>query len=301
MKEKLKSVVKEVYYLVPLKKEIYDALKRFYMPPRSLYRFLVHRQIFDLDVHGKTLKLKHPGFHFYIENEFYWKGYEKSGFEVISRELWLKLSKSAKVIFDVGANTGLYSLFSGLENTVAQIHAFEPIKRNVDKLIYNAHINDMKNINVVEAAVSSENGTTTIYQPATDVSTTSTLDADVALSRELNLNPVDVQTMRLDTFVKDHQIEKVDLIKIDVEGFEVPVFESMGSLLRSMKPTILAEIRIEEHGQKIMKLLEGCNYLFYDIDEKSNPKQVKEITKSSNNNFLICTKEVAESLQLTVL
>jgi len=300
MKEMLKSAVKKSYNLLPFKKQIYDVVKQHYIPPRSLYRFLVHRQVFTLDVNGKPLKLKHPGFHFYIENEFYWKGYQKSGFEVISRELWLKLSKTAKVVFDVGANTGLYSLFSALQSTTSYIYAFEPIKRNVDKLLYNANINQMKNIQVVEAAVSSEDGTTTIYQPATDVSTTSTLDADVAQSRELNLNPVEVKTLRLDSFIDEHQIEQVDLIKIDVEGFEVPVFESMQSVLKKMRPTILAEIRIEEHGQKIMEILEGCDYLFYDIDEKTKPKQVQEITKSSNNNFLICTSEVAERLQLAV-
>ena len=298
MKEKVKSFVKEAYYLIPFKKAFFDTIKRFYMPPRSLYRFLVHRDIFELDIHGQVLKLKHPGFHFYIENEFYWKGYEKSGFEAISRELWMKLSTDAKVIFDVGANTGLYSLFSALKNKEAQIYAFEPIIRNVEKLRFNADLNDMKNIEIVDAAVSSENGSTIIFQPATDVSTTSTLDADVARSRKLDVNPVEVKTLRLDSFVTEQQIEKVDLIKIDVEGFEVPVFESLGTLLKSMKPSILAEIRIEDHGNRIMELLKGCDYLYFDIDEKSVPTQVEEITKSSNNNFLICTREVAQKLQL---
>ena len=298
MKEKLKSFVKEAYYLIPFKKVLFDAVKKVYIPPRSLYRFLVHRGIFKLDVHGQVLKLKHPGFHFYIENEFYWKGYERSGFEVISRELWMKLSSDAKVIFDVGANTGLYSLFSGLKNPDAEIHAFEPILRNVEKLRYNAAINHIENISVVEAAVASEDGSTIIYQPSTDVSTTSTLDATVAKSRQLDLNPVEVKTVRLDSYIKEHRIDKVDLIKIDVEGFEVPVFESLGTLLKSMKPTILAEIRIEKHGSRIMELLKDCGYLYFDIDEKATPTQVNEITKSSNNNFLICTKEVAMNLQL---
>lgn len=299
--EKFKSFIKNIYYLIPFKRSFYDILKQFYLPPKSIYRFLVHKQIFTLNIKGKKLKLKHPGFHFYIENEFYWKGYEKSGFEVVSRELWLKLSSHSQTILDVGANTGLYSLFASLFNPSSSIHAFEPIKRNVDKLRLNIAINQMENIKIVEAAISQTDGTTTIYQPSTDVSTTSTLDIETAKSRDLNVNPEQIETVRIDTYIDEHKLEKVDLIKIDVEGFEVPVFESMGKYLKLMQPTILAEIRVEENGNQIMDMLKDCGYVYFDIDEKSEPKQVKEITKSSNVNFLICTSEVATSLQLQLV
>ncbi len=298
MEEKLKSFVKDIYYLIPFKKPFYDFLKKFYIPPRSLYRFLVHRQIFDIDVHGKKLSLKHPGFHFHIENEFYWKGYQKGAFEVVSREIWIKLSREAKTIFDIGANTGLYSLFAALVSASSDIHAFEPIKRNIEKLKYNLKINEMQNVRIIDAAISSTDGFMTIYQPSTDVSTTSTLDAETAKLRNLNVNPEEIKTVRLDTYIDEHNIENVDLIKIDVEGFEVPVFESMGKYLKTMQPTILAEIRVEDNGHQIMELLKDCEYLYFDIDEKTVPKQVSEISKSSNNNFLICTKEVADQLQL---
>ena len=298
MKNNGKQIVKDLYYLIPFKKAVFDLVKKIYMPPRSMYRFLVHRNLFELNIHGERLKLRHPGFHFYIENEFYWKGYDKSGFEPISRELWWKLCKRANTIFDIGANTGLYSLFASLSNPNAQIHAFEPIRRNVEKLRQNASLNKIENINVVEAAISAEDGSTLIYQPDTDVSTTSTLDAETAKERNLDLNAVEVPTVRVDSFIKEHGLDGLDLVKIDVEGFEVPVFESMSSILPTMRPTILAEIRIEEHGSHIMDLLKGCDYLFFDIDEKSTPQQVPAITKSTNNNFLICTEEVAKYLEL---
>lgn len=298
MKDRIKAFIKNIYYLIPLKKQLFDVIKKYYVPPRSLYRFLVHRQVFSLNVHGNPLRIKHPGFHFYIENEFYWKGYTKSGFEAISRELWMQLALDASVVFDIGANTGLYSLFASLVNNKSDIHAFEPIIRNAQKLRYNIGINNMKNIQIVEAAISSTDGTTMIYQPDTDVSTTSTLDAETARDRQMDMNATEVTTYRIDSYIRKNNIAKVDLIKIDVEGFEVPVFEGMADILKTMQPTILAEIRVEENGSKIMELLQGCDYLFFDIDEKTTPRQVDEISRSSNNNFLICTADIAKNLKL---
>ena len=298
MPEKLKSIIKEIYYLIPFKKPFFDLLKSIYMPPRSWYRFMVHKQPFDVFLGNKKLTIQHPGFHFYIENEFYWKGYENSGFERISRGLWTQLAEKSEIIIDIGANTGLYSLLANLANPSAQVFAFEPIKRNVEKLEVNCALNHFQNISIMEAAISNEDGKTSIYQPETDVSTTSTLNKDVARERHVEANETVVETIRLDTFIKNNSLNKVDLVKIDVEGYEVPVFEGMGEILKTMKPTILAEIRIEENGAHIMELLDNCGYLFFDIDEKNPPRPVKEITKSSNNNFLICTPDIAEYLNL---
>ncbi len=300
MPEKLKSIIKEIYYLIPLKKPFFDLLKLIYIPQRSFYRFMVHRKPFNIFVGNKKLTIQHPGFHFYIENEFYWKGYDKSNFEKISRGLWTKLAEKSNTIIDIGANTGLYSLLANLVNPQSQIFAFEPIKRNVEKLKINCALNQFHNIAIIDAAISNTDGHTNIYQPKTDVSTISTLNKHIAEERHVEANVEDVETIRLDTFIKKNDFKRIDLIKIDVEGYEVPVFEGMGEYIKSMKPTILAEIRIEENGARIMELLGDCGYLFFDIDEKNPPKPVSEITKSSNNNFLICTREIAQYLKLPI-
>ena len=70
--------------------------------------------------------MRHYGFQ--LENEIFWSGLT-NGWEKISTRLWIELSKNSKVIFDIGANTGIYSLVSKSINPTSQVFAFEPVKR----------------------------------------------------------------------------------------------------------------------------------------------------------------------------
>lgn len=299
MVKKIKALTKFVYISIPFKKFLYDLIKHIWIPPKSMYRFLVHQSVYTLIVENRPLKIKHHGFHFYIENEFYWKGFDHSDFERVSRRLWLKLSKQCDVILDIGANTGLYTLLSQHVHPEARVYAFEPIERNMQKLKYNCQLNGMDNVEYVPAAASDRNGQQTIFVPETEVSTTSTLQSDIAGDLQIE-RPVVIDTVTLDTFIEQHNIPQVDLVKIDVEGHEVAVLEGFAQYIRRYKPTILAEIRIGEHGQKIGELLDGNGYVYYDIDEVHTPARVEVLEKSSYNNFLICLPEVARQLHLTV-
>ncbi len=294
----MRNLIKNVYKLIPGKKYVYDLLKQVYLPPRSVYRFLVHYSPFTIDVEGKPLLIQHNGFHFYIENEFYWRGYDDSRFERISRKYWLKLVRKAEIVVDVGANTGLYSLFASLHNPDLQIYAFEPIQRNVQKLLHNAAINQFTNIEVIPKAASDVSGTAVIYAPDTDVSTTSTLNPAVAAERSLAADRIEIETIRLDEFIEEKKLRKIDLIKIDVEGFEVPVIKGLGRYLAEFKPTILVEVRMEENGRLMNELIEGLDYLVFDIDEQNDPRPVPSVTRSSSNNFLICKPAIAQEIGL---
>ena len=64
MKNNGKQIVKDLYYLIPFKKAVFDLVKKVYMPPRSIYRFLVHRQLFQLNIHGEKSKTAPPGISF---------------------------------------------------------------------------------------------------------------------------------------------------------------------------------------------------------------------------------------------
>jgi FkbM family methyltransferase len=299
MFEKIKAFIKGIYSVIPFKKYFFDLLKRIWIPPKSIYRFLVHQSVFTLHVDNRPLKIKHHGFHFYIENEFYWKGFENSSFEKVSRRLWMALARQSQVIFDIGANTGLYTLLSQHVQPDALVYAFEPIERNMEKMRFNCRINGMDKVQFVHAAASNKAGRHTIFVPRTEVSTTSTLERDVAGNLNME-HPVEIETITLDSFVEQNNISNVDLVKIDVEGHEVAVLEGFARCIRQYKPTILAEIRIEEHGQKISEILEGNGYLYYDIDEVNAPARVSTLEKSTYNNFLICMPEIARQLHLSV-
>ena len=72
----------------------------------------------------------------------------------------------------------------------------------------------------------------------------------------------------------------------------------MKGYLKQFQPTILIEILSDEIGAKVQNLLRGIDYLFFNLDEKTQPRQVSNITKSESYNYLVCKKEVAIDLGL---
>ena len=109
----------------------------------------------------KKFKLFNTGYST-IENEIFWKGLN-NGWEKISINTWINLSKISTIIIDIGANTGIYSITASTVNTRATIYSFEPVKRTAKILLKNIEINNFTRIKFFETAISHENGSAKFY------------------------------------------------------------------------------------------------------------------------------------------
>ena len=87
---------------------------------------------------------------FYFFGTYFWK-------KIILR-CWETAAKGAKVVLDVGANAGIYSLAALAIQPDATVHAFEPTPEIAARLRETAKLNELDHLYVHEAAVSSENG-----------------------------------------------------------------------------------------------------------------------------------------------
>ena len=139
-------------------------------------------------------------------------------------------------IFDVGANTGAYA--SLLKDLIPDctIYAFEPHPRTFAKLQQAAAT---KGFTAIRKAVSDTTGPTRLYDFAgEDGSTQASLDRET-ISFQDDAPPVshEVASVRLDEIADELQIQKIDLLKIDTEGFDLAVLKGATRLL--------AERRIE--------------------------------------------------------
>ena len=106
----MKKLLKHTYDAVPLKKELFTLMKRFWVPSESVYRHLHFKGVFKVQIDSShSFFIQHHGYQ--IENEIFWGGLEH-GHENLSISLWAKLARQANVIFDIGANTGVYSLIA---------------------------------------------------------------------------------------------------------------------------------------------------------------------------------------------
>ncbi len=290
---RLKKIVKLIYGILPFKKELFLLCKSVCRPPKYIYEHLYFKGVFNINIEGKKVKMNHFGYQ--LENEIFWSGI-KGEWEKESISLWIDLCKISNNIMDIGANTGIYALIAKTINPAAKVYAFEPVKRVYDKLKSNVGLNKY-DIVCEQTAVSSYCGKGVIYDQDIEHIYAVCVNKNIMPST-VDVIKAEIDTITLEEYVKNKNIPKVDLIKIDVETHEAEVLKGMGDYLGQMHPAMLMEVLNDEVGEKIEEVLNGKKYLYFNIDEKTAPLRVEHITKSKGYNYLICNREVAQKLRL---
>ncbi|MBT8196772.1 MAG: FkbM family methyltransferase [Bacteroidia bacterium] len=289
----MKKLFKRIYRLVPLKKHLFLVLRKFWVPSRRIFQHLHFVGNFNVQLDSKKgFTIRHYGYQ--IENEIFWKGIS-SGWEKVSLSIWAELCENSKIIFDIGANTGIYSLLAKAINPNASVFAFEPVERVYEKLAFNHSLNSF-NTKCVKKAISNFDGKAIIYDKDTEHILSVTVNSDISPDKETSI-PTTIDTLRLDTFIDLENLTNIDLMKIDVEKHEVEALEGFGAYLKAFKPTLLIEILDDEIAKGVEKLIAGIDYEYFVIDENSGIKKVDKLRKSDYYNFLICKPEIANSLK----
>lgn len=142
-----------------------------------------------------------------------------------------------KIIFDGGANIGKYSLTLNKHIPDAKIFAFEPVKNTFVKLT-NA-ISGIENIKPFNIGLFSENGEQEINLFSSD---THSSIYDIQGISYSSLNKTKIQLIKGDDFIKENKIEKIDFLKLDLEGAE---FEALKGFEESIKKGIIRAIQFE--------------------------------------------------------
>ena len=237
---------------IPLKKILFKILRKIKLHTfKNIYLDLKINGLFRLKVDNKK-HIRFYGYNDHISNHLFWKGIDY-GFEPEVMWIYKILSKKINFIFDVGANTGIYSLVSKSINQNSEIYAFEPVKRTHNKLISNININKF-NINTFEIALSDKDGENTIFDVPNENQTSSSL-SPLKLKKWKGYNgeivEYKIKTMKLDTFVSNYNIKNIDFIKVDIECHE-PEFIKGGIMsIEKFKPIIIIEILYNKIGRLV--------------------------------------------------
>jgi FkbM family methyltransferase len=230
---------------------------------------------------------------YYVENDLFWGGIARCH-EGVSLSLWARLAMFADTIVDVGANTGLYTLVARAAAPTARVVSFEPMADPRAKLETNLRLNDYF-VDVRPEAVSDSDGTANLHFSPGAFNYSASLDAEFAT---FNSDRISVPTVTLHSFCHAADIQKIDLIKIDVEGCEAAVLRGMGPDLLRSGPTILVEILSDTAGELVERETDGLGYRVFDLDEKHAPEPRKHIRKSMRFNYLLCRPDIAAKLGL---
>ncbi|NVM35975.1 MAG: FkbM family methyltransferase [Candidatus Lokiarchaeota archaeon] len=160
------------------------------------------------------------------------------------------------ICFDVGANIGLYSLL--FSKYSKQVYAFEPVPRNIIFLKRMLKLNKVKNVKIIPFAVSNHNKVSWFKE------------GDSYATGSLNeKGDYLIRTISLDTFINKKKIFP-DILKIDVEGTEIPVLEGSKNLLLKSHPKIIIEIHGDDIRKKCFTLLKKVDYRhFIPLDANS--------------------------------
>ncbi len=146
------------------------------------------------------------------------------------------------IFLDVGANIGyLSAVAAGLVGPSGQVHAFEPVPAYCERLRKFAALNPQYCVAANSCAVGETPGRCTMYvarEPGQ-----STFVRSYKVETEID-STIEVPVIRLDSYLEEHQIEQIALIKIDAEGFELPILEGLRNYFEKSchRPAIICEI-----------------------------------------------------------
>jgi FkbM family methyltransferase len=179
---------------------------------------------------------------------------------------WMDAAADAKVVFDVGANAGIYSLAALATQPSAAVHAFEPTPEIAVQLRADAQLNGLNRLHVHEAAVFKSDGYATLKRCRGQLESNEGMNF---ISTDMNGPGERVKTISLDRFCQEHSIQHVDLIKLDVQGQEHSVLQGAQQLIKSRRlQTIFMELNWsrQQHGpcpaSDSIQLLDRAGYWF---------------------------------------
>ena len=166
------------------------------------------------------------------------------------------------VLWDIGANVGIYSLYAAKKNRM-KVLSFEPMQENYQTLVDNVQENDLGDLIVaLPIALSDKNSIETLFlfnanPGASRHQLEKSVDADGNLFEAKSMQSV--LATRLDSFLDLIETPRPTHIKIDVDGFEGKVILGAKDLIKSPK---LRSILIEIHpgNREIKETLLGAGF-----------------------------------------
>ena len=141
------------------------------------------------------------------------------------------------VVFDVGANIGVFALVLSRLADRGRVFAFEPAPENFDYLEQNLASNGASNVVAERSAVYDQAGTVPF------IFTTAGPSASFVSSNPEHAGESQpVGAVTLDGYVEAHHLQRVDLIMVDAEGAEMAVLRGAQRTLQTYRPALLIEV-----------------------------------------------------------
>ncbi|MDX1348779.1 MAG: FkbM family methyltransferase [Putridiphycobacter sp.] len=176
-----------------------------------------------------------PTFDKNIENVIYNRGvYEQGTVGVLKKFL-----KTGDTFVDAGANIGFLSLLAAeIVGPTGNVHAFEPYPATVEILEQNKALNNYSQIEIHSFALGNESGQQTIF-------TENENRGGASIVNHSDGNGLMINVERLDTVEIN---SKVNVLKIDVEGYEFEVLKGAEQIIKTDRPYLIVEYSVDRNN-----------------------------------------------------
>lgn len=252
-------------------------------PPNYLYapetfRSAVRNGVkYDLDINK------------YIDHSLYF------GFYDYSLDKLLNLAEGKKVVIDVGANIGLTAVNIAKILPDAKIYGFEPDKDNISRAEYLLKINHVENCRLINSGLGNERKDAKLFKVQSDNPGMNRILKESEEITDVTFSEITVVT--LDDFAKENKIENIDLIKIDVEGYELKVLEGASEIIRDSSPDLFIELddnNLKEQNDSAVKLISFLESFGYEISRADTDEKLISKNVYDNCHFdIVCKRKVA--------
>lgn len=153
-----------------------------------------------------------------------------------------RLLRKGMTFADVGANEGLYTVFAAQRvGSGGRVWAFEPSRRERARLLRNLERNGLTNVEIIACALAERDGESRLSVAHEEHSGHNTLGRFVYRDVELEGEEV-VPVRSLDSAAAERGIERIDVVKVDIEGAEEAFLTGARQTLMAMRPVILLEL-----------------------------------------------------------
>lgn len=198
--------------------------------------------------------------------------------------LWLDAMKKDEILWDIGSNVGIYSIYAG--NKGVKVFAFEPSALNTFLILKNIEINNLKNnVSLFPVALSNKNEFGYLNMTSTDIggSFNEFNKSDIKTVggigyKEKVISKQGMFAISIDELIENYNFEIPNFIKIDVDSIEDKIIYGASKTLENIKLKSLL-IELDETEKRTMDLI---NYL---ANKGLFLKEKKHSTMQLNSRF----------------
>ena len=206
------------------------------------------------------------------------------------------------VFIDGGANTGVFTFTAArLVGPTGRVLAFEPGSACSAALRRSQALNQWPQVTIHQQALSDCNGTARLYHNMNQ-------ENAFSLGSDENSSFDEVEVTTIDEMARAEHLQRVDFIKLDVEGAEELVLCGSGDVLRKWRPIILFEINLKAikllklNADGACRLLEGQGYRLFQSDDEGSLNPLSHLPDGVGNLLALPEERVVteQALQKNV-